>query len=48
LVPTGKGFDFVMAPISVDALAELVTGQKFHKLGENGFARIHKPSPSSR
>ncbi len=47
LIPAGKGFDLVVAPISFDALAEFVGRQEFHELGENGFAGIHKPlSPS--
>jgi len=48
LVPAGKGFDLVVAPISFDALAELVAGQEFQELRENGFAGVHMPSPSLR
>jgi len=46
LIPTGKGFDLVLASISLDTLPELVARQEFHDLRENGFAEIHEPSPS--
>jgi len=48
LVPAGKGFDLVVAPISFDALAELVAGQEIQELKKNGFAGVHVSSPSLR
>lgn len=38
LVPAGEGFDFVMALVAFDVLAEFVGGKKIQELRENGFA----------
>jgi len=48
LIPAGKGFDFVVALVAFDALAEFVGGEKLQELRENGFVGVHEPSPSLR
>jgi len=48
LIPAGEGLDFVVTLVAFDALAEFVDGKKIQELRENGFAKVHKPSPSLR
>jgi hypothetical protein len=37
----------MIAVVFPDTLPEMVQGQEVHQLRENGFARIHQPSPFS-
>jgi hypothetical protein len=37
----------MIAAIFPNTLSEMVQGQEVHQLRENGFARIHQPSPFS-
>ena len=43
LIEAGKTQDLVVAPIVADALAEIVEGEKFEQLREDGFAVVHGP-----
>lgn len=48
LVQTRKTQDLVIAPVSPDALPEIVHRQELDELGENGAASIHRPSLRNR
>jgi hypothetical protein len=47
LIETREASDSMIAVILSDTLPELVQGQEVHQLRENGFAKIHQPSPFS-
>jgi len=45
LIPAGEALDLVVAVVTIDTLAKLVSGQEVHQLRENRFACTHRPSP---
>jgi hypothetical protein len=48
LIQTGKRYHFVVAVVTIYALAKMERGNKIHDLSKNGSADVHdKPSPSA-